>query len=154
MSSEQALIKAKDKEIEILRRRLEGLVVKDDGQSEGSVNADQVQNVRPVINSPANLQLADSVAAMEARKNRLHTQLAKLNTQVLTSELPRAGPKRRRISDLYSVMGASRVGLGSPKQKALDNRRAVSSALRMPQVMEDEMPAIHTQLEGVGAKVS
>lgn len=47
MSSEQALIKAKDKEIEILRRRLEGLVVKEDGRSEGSVNADQVQNVRP-----------------------------------------------------------------------------------------------------------
>jgi len=44
MSSEQALIKAKDKEIEILRRRLEGLV-KDDAPSEGSVNADQVQNV-------------------------------------------------------------------------------------------------------------
>jgi hypothetical protein len=44
MSSEQALIKAKDKEIEILRRRLEGLV-KDDGQSDISVNADQVQNV-------------------------------------------------------------------------------------------------------------
>jgi centromeric protein E len=163
MSSEQALIKAKDKEIEILRRRLEGLVVKDDGQSEGSVNADQVQNVRPVIGRFADSQLADSVAAMEARKNRLHTQLAKLNTQVLTSELPRAGhgvpslpsgPKRRRISDLYSVMGASRVGLGSPKQKALDNRRAVSSALRMPQVLEDEMPAIHTQLEGVGPKVS
>ena len=163
MSSEQALIKAKDKEIEILRRRLEGLVVKDNGESEGSVNADQVQNVRPVVECPADPQLADSVAAMEARKNRLHTQLAKLNTQVLTSELPRAGhgvpslpsgPKRRRISDLYSVMGASRVGLGSPKQKALDNRRAVSSALRMPQVLEDEMPAIHTQLEGVGAKVS
>jgi hypothetical protein len=51
MSSEQALIKAKDKEIEILRRRLEGLVVKEDGQSEGSVNADQVQNVNtlPII---------------------------------------------------------------------------------------------------------
>ena len=44
MSSEQALIKAKDKEIEILRRRLEGLV-KDDGQSDVSVNVDQVQNV-------------------------------------------------------------------------------------------------------------
>jgi hypothetical protein len=50
-------------------------------------------------------------------------------------------------------MGANRVGLGSPKQKALDNRRAVSSALRMPQVPEDEMPAIHTQLEGA-TKVS
>ena len=46
MSSEQALIKAKDKEIEILRRRLEGLV-KDDGQSDASVNVDQVQNVSP-----------------------------------------------------------------------------------------------------------
>jgi centromeric protein E len=99
---------------------------------------------------------------MEARKSRLHTQLAKLNTQVLTSELPRAGsgipslpagPKRRRISDLYSVMGASRVGLGSPKQKALDTRRAVSSALRMPQVPEDEMPAIHSQLDQPPPKV-
>ena len=57
MSSEQALIKAKDKEIEILRRRLEGLVVKDNGQSEGSVNADQVQNVRPVANAPLILSL-------------------------------------------------------------------------------------------------
>jgi len=59
MSSEQALIKAKDKEIEILRRRLEGLVVKENGQSEGSVNADQVQNVRPVVECPADPQLAD-----------------------------------------------------------------------------------------------
>jgi hypothetical protein len=47
MSSEQALIQKKDKEIEILRRRLEGLV-KDDSQSEASVHADQVQNVSQV----------------------------------------------------------------------------------------------------------
>jgi hypothetical protein len=50
-------------------------------------------------------------------------------------------------------MGANRVGLGSPKQKALDNRRAVSSAQRMPQVPEDETPAIHTQLEGLSTQV-
>lgn len=99
---------------------------------------------------------------MEARKYRLTTQLAKLNTQVLTSELPRSGsgvplaspkPKRRRISDLHNAPGGSRVGLGSPKQKAFDNRRAVSSMLRMPQVPENEMPAIHAQLEGDTAKV-
>lgn len=47
MSSEQALIQKKDKEIEILRRRLEGLV-KDDSQSEASVHADQVQNVSQI----------------------------------------------------------------------------------------------------------
>lgn len=99
---------------------------------------------------------------MEARKFRLTTQLAKLNTQVLTSELPRAGsavtlaspkPKRRRISDLHNALGGSRVGLGSPKQKALDNRRAVSSVLRMPQLPENDMPAIHAQLEGDTTKV-
>lgn len=99
---------------------------------------------------------------MEARKYRLTTQLAKLNTQVLTSELPRVGsgmvlaspkPKRRRISDLHSALGASRVGLGSPKQKALDTRRAVSSMLRMQQVPEDETPAIHAQLDTEANKV-
>jgi hypothetical protein len=46
MSSEQALIKAKDKEIEILKRRLESLA-KDDGHSDVSVTADQVQDVSP-----------------------------------------------------------------------------------------------------------
>lgn len=100
---------------------------------------------------------------MEARKYRLTTQLAKLNTQVLTSEMPRIGsglplaspkPKRRRISDLHNALGGSRVGLGSPKQKALDNRRAVSNMLRMPQVPEDEMPPIHGQLEAEPIKVS
>ena len=106
-------------------------------------------------------QLADSVSAMEARKHRLTTQLAKLNTQVLTSEFPRVGatlhlispkPKRRRISDIQNALGASRVGLGSPKQLALENRRAVSSKLRMPQVPEDELPAIASQLDN-GNKV-
>ena len=112
--------------------------------------------------STLTIQLADSVSAMEARKHRLTTQLAKLNTQVLTSEFPRVGsalhmispkPKRRRISDIQNALGASRVGLGSPKQLALENRRAVSSKLRMPQVPEDDLPAIHSHFDSSSNQV-
>ena len=66
---------------------------------------------------------------MEARKAKLAQQLAKLNAEILTSELhaPQL-PKRRRISDNYRH-------LMSPKQGTHD-RRAVSSMVRVPEDVE------------------
>jgi centromeric protein E len=73
---------------------------------------------------------------MEARKARLTAQLAKLNGEILTSELPRTGglfppspsrPKRRRISDFASVVG---IGHGTPK-KVFAERRAFSGLMKV-----------------------
>ncbi|ORX37881.1 kinesin motor domain-domain-containing protein [Kockovaella imperatae] len=118
MSDEKALIRAKDKEIEDLKRRLEEVmndsvsrIATSDGSSQSAIGA----------------ELAESVAAMEARKAKLAEQLAKLNAQILTSEAhqPQTVPQRRRISDNYKH-------LMSPRQGTHD-RRAVSSMIRVPE---------------------
>lgn len=113
-------------------------------------------------------QLAESVAAMEARKAKLTAQLAKLNSEILTSELPRhpstimgipmspPKPKRRRISDFSAVMsiGSDRVGLGMGTPKKVD-RRAVSGLTRVQE--EKNAPGIIGRLSAVsdsGAPVS
>lgn len=92
-------------------------------------------------------KLAESVTAMEERKAKLQEQLAKLNGEILTSEVvPRSmsglpmSPKmkRRRISDISSV------GMGTPK-KGMGDRRAVSNMLRVTE--EAEMPAIAKLIE-------
>ncbi|RXK38655.1 hypothetical protein M231_04062 [Tremella mesenterica] len=126
LSSDRALIKAKDKEIEVLKRRLQ--VLADD---------------RPTTPHPGQIaDLADSVAAMEARKATLNMQLARLNAEILTSEFPRgvgAQPapsmiKRHRISDFTFTPGRSRMalGVGSPRPEK-DSRRTVSTMLRVPE---------------------
>ena len=72
---------------------------------------------------------------MEERKARLAEQLAKLNAEILTSDLiphvlsPK--PKRRRISDFHAV------GMGTPKKGT--DRRAVSNKI---QVIEEEPVSI------------
>ncbi|WVQ73983.1 hypothetical protein IAR50_003564 [Cryptococcus sp. DSM 104548] len=127
-SSERAMIRAKDQEIEELRARLLGLTG-DNAPSKAGPDADQITD------------LADSVAAMEARKAKLTAQLAKLNGEILTSELPRhsassfnlpqtpSKPKRRRISDFSAIMssGGDRMGLGMGTPKKAADRRAVSN---------------------------
>ncbi len=90
-------------------------------------------------------QLAESVAAMEARRSRLHAQLAKLNGEILTSELPRAGSglplsppqqKRRRISEVIGLTGDGRTGIGSPRRVICEERRAVSGMTRLTEEVE------------------
>ncbi|WVF71322.1 hypothetical protein IAT40_006125 [Kwoniella sp. CBS 6097] len=135
LSSERALIKAKDQEIEDLKKRLQGIT---GGQThqKAEPEADQIS------------ELAESVVAMEARKAKLSAQLAKLNGEILTSEMPRSGsglpmsppkPKRRRISDFSAMVasgsGRSGIGLGTPK-KTID-RRAVSGMTRVPEEGEE-----------------
>ncbi|WVQ81716.1 hypothetical protein IAT38_003841 [Cryptococcus sp. DSM 104549] len=145
-SSERALIKAKDQEIEELRARLVGL---QNGQppSRAGSNNGQISD------------LAESVAAMEARKAKLTAQLAKLNGEILTSELPRPGtatplsppkPKRRRISDFSAIMstGSDRIGLGVGTPKKVNDRRAISGLVRVAEG-EEEMPGIMGTLEAV-----
>jgi len=77
---------------------------------------------------------------MEARKAKLTAQLAKLNDEILTSEFPRsdsdnpaaiAKRKRPRISDFTSLMMNGRIGVGSPKRIAGNDRRAVSGQPRL-----------------------
>ncbi|KAK8864543.1 hypothetical protein IAR55_001793 [Kwoniella newhampshirensis] len=144
-SSERALIRAKDQEIEELRQRLQGLT----GQQalRADPDTDQISD------------LADSVAAMEVRRARLKEQLAKLNGEILTSELPRAGagrpmsppkPKRRRISDFSAIMavGTNRIGLGLGTPQKVNDRRAISGMTRVPEA-EEEMPGIMGTLESV-----
>nr|XP_031863411.1 uncharacterized protein CI109_001287 [Kwoniella shandongensis]KAA5530483.1 hypothetical protein CI109_001287 [Kwoniella shandongensis] len=144
-SSERALIRAKDQEIEELRQRLQGLT----GQ--------QAQRAEP--DNDHITDLAESVAAMEARRARLKEQLAKLNGEILTSELPRPGsgfpmsppkPKRRRISDFSAIMGVgtNRIGLGLGTPQKMNDRRAISGMTRVPEG-EEEMPGIMGTLESV-----
>lgn len=99
------------------------------------------------------------MADLEARKAKLTSQLAKLNGEILTSELPRVGsmasipvnrPKRRRISDFANLMGGGRLGMGSPKMRVAD-RRAVSGMIRLG---EDEMPSLTGIVEGEVSSVS
>ncbi|KIR75894.1 centromeric protein E [Cryptococcus deuterogattii CA1014] len=145
-ASERALIRAKDQEIEELRARLMGLT--DNLPKKMEPDCDQVTD------------LAESVAAMEARKAKLTAQLAKLNSEILTSELPRhpstimgipmspPKPKRRRISDFSAVMsiGSDRVGLGMGTPKKVD-RRAVSGLTRVQE--EKNAPGIIGRLSAV-----
>ncbi|WVO15973.1 hypothetical protein L204_103638 [Cryptococcus depauperatus] len=142
-SSERALIRAKDQEIEELKARLQNL------QFSTKADSDDDQIV----------DLAESVAAMEARKTKLITQLAKLNSEILTSELPRhhsgsllpispPKPKRRRISDYSAlVSNGDRIGLGMGTPKKTD-RRAVSGLIRVQE--DNQIPGITATLDAVG----
>ncbi|ODO06440.1 centromeric protein E [Cryptococcus wingfieldii CBS 7118] len=136
-ASERAMIRAKDQEIEELRARLLGLTG-DSAPPKAGPDADQITD------------LADSVAAMEARKAKLTAQLAKLNGEILTSELPRhsassfnlpqtpSKPKRRRISDFSAIMssGGDRMGLGMGTPKKAADRRAVSNLVGVKEESE------------------
>ncbi|ODN80563.1 hypothetical protein L202_02763 [Cryptococcus amylolentus CBS 6039] len=147
-ASEQAMIRAKDQEIEELRARLLGLTG-DSAPPKAGPDADQITD------------LADSVAAMEARKAKLTAQLAKLNGEILTSELPRhsassfnfpqtpAKPKRRRISDFSAIMssGGDRMGLGMGTPKKAADRRAVSNLVGVKE--ESETSATSGTLDSV-----
>ncbi|WWC70146.1 uncharacterized protein I206_104093 [Kwoniella pini CBS 10737] len=143
-SSERALIKAKDQEIEDLRLRLATFTKKD---------------VNPISD------LAESVAAMEARKSKLVAQLSKLNGEILTSELPRSGsglplsppkPKRRRISDFSAMIstgsGRTGIGLGTPK-KTVD-RRAISGMSRLTEESEEMAGIMGTLEQAAGGGVA
>lgn len=95
--------------------------------------------------------LADQLAAMQARKDKLAEQLSKLNSEILTSELPRsrvglpmeqARKRRPRISDFTSLTAASSgisLGLGVPgtPKKQVD-RRAVSTMVRVADNLYDD----------------
>ncbi|TYJ58685.1 hypothetical protein B9479_000521 [Cryptococcus floricola] len=147
-ASERAMIRAKDQEIEELRARLLGLTG-DGAPSRAGPDADQITD------------LADSVAAMEARKAKLTAQLAKLNGEILTSELPRhsassfnlpqtpSKPKRRRISDFSAIMssGGDRMGLGMGTPKKAADRRAVSNLVGVKE--ESETSATSGTLDSV-----
>lgn len=90
-------------------------------------------------------ELQDTLADMEARKAKLISHLAKLNGEILTSELPRSGiglpistprMKRPRISDFTSLAsGLGGLGLGTPTPKKAFDRRAVSNMVRVPEEM-------------------
>lgn len=95
---------------------------------------------------------------MEGRKHKLTTQLAKLNAQVLTSELPRSGSgfplspprkKRPRISDFTSMLQGERIGLGSPMRTVVESR-AVSGLIRVSE--DDELPGMVGTMR-VGAEI-
>ncbi|WWC89175.1 uncharacterized protein L201_004093 [Kwoniella dendrophila CBS 6074] len=133
-SSERALIKAKDQEIEELKLRLANLTKGETPRKE-----------EPQEDAMSNL--AESVAAMEARKAKLAAQLSKLNGEILTSELPRSGsglplsppkPKRRRISDFSAILatGSGRMGIGLGTPKKTVDRRAISGMSRLTEESE------------------
>ncbi|WVW84086.1 hypothetical protein I302_106115 [Kwoniella bestiolae CBS 10118] len=151
-SSERALIKAKDQEIEELKSRLATLT-----SSESSAR------IEPQVDQISNL--AESVAAMEARKAKLVSQLSKLNGEILTSELPRSGsglplsppkPKRRRISDFSAIVasgsGRTGIGLGTPK-KTVD-RRAISGMSRLTEENEEMAGIMGTLEQAAGGDVA
>ena len=88
------------------------------------------------------VQLAESVADLEERKKRLTVKLAKLNGEILTSELPRldglmplspAKPKRRRISEF--------LGHDRPKTPTT-HRRAVSGKPPSDDASESVQPKV------------
>jgi hypothetical protein len=114
---------------------------------------DQIADVSFTVKECADGQLAESVADLETRKNKLTAQLAKLNGEILISELPRSKSgqpfsplrtKRRRISD-FTFMGNGRLGLGTPKKVASD-RRAVSGLTRLN---EEHMPSMIEEVESM-----
>jgi centromeric protein E len=91
---------------------------------------------------------------MEARKAKLHDQLAKLNGEILTSEIPRpgsavgmtpSGRKRPRISEFAARMMTGSLGIGSPKRQMGNDRRAVSTFVRPVK----DMPSMGEAMEGV-----
>ncbi|KAL1411458.1 Kinesin-like protein kip2 [Vanrija albida] len=144
LSSDRAVIRAKDMEIADLRRQLEQLAATHEPQ-------------RPTEEIA---ELAESVASMEARKIKLTEQLSKLNGEILTSELPRTmtglptsppRKKRPRISDFTSLTSAALgIGLGTPtkttRTPVLD-RRAVSTMVRV--VEDPEIDAQATMIENL-----
>ncbi|GMK55272.1 hypothetical protein CspeluHIS016_0203280 [Cutaneotrichosporon spelunceum] len=140
--SDLAVIRAKDREISELKAQLESLASNLQPQWQGAIPSEQMSG------------LADELAAMEARKTKLAEQLSKLNSEILTSELPRsrAGlpmeqPRKRRprISDFTSLTSASRgidIGLGLPgASKKLVDRRAVSTMTRTTGLFDDDSDA-------------
>ena len=97
---------------------------------------------------------------MEARKSKLSAQLAKLNAEILTSEFPRSAaglpvisprPKRRRISDFSNPLG-----LGTPKRVIVNDRRAVSSMVRVTEEVDapSMITVLETDMESDASKVS
>lgn len=108
-------------------------------------------------------ELADEVALMKARKEKLAKDLALLNSQILTSELPAVGgpapgatPRKRRprISDFTSHSSATlSLGLGTPKKQI--DRRAFSTVLRVPEMQESdiEMDSHETIIGNLESKV-
>lgn len=121
---------------------------------------DQFTDVRSglTFQSAEELQLAESVAVMEARKAKLHAQLAKLNGEILTSELPRSfsgmpmsppNQKRRRISE---VLGGPGLAIGAPKRTTVGERRVVSSTLRFKE--DENSGSFSTAAVGVTSMVS
>ncbi|KLT45454.1 kinesin-domain-containing protein [Cutaneotrichosporon oleaginosum] len=136
--SDLAVIRAKDREIAELKAQLESL-------------ASSARSPQGSILNPQMSGLADELAAMQARKDKLAEQLSKLNSEILTSELPRsrAGlpmeqPRKRRprISDFTSLTAASSgigLGLGLPgtPKKQID-RRAVSTMVRVADSLYDD----------------
>ena len=114
-----------------------------------------------MITTNSMYQLTDSVAVMESRKSKLTTLLAKLNGEILTSEIPRAAAgmplspphlKRRRISEFSSLMEAGRLGIGSPKKVVASERRAVSGMVRLTE--EVEMPGISGTIDAAAELVT
>ena len=93
---------------------------------------------------------------MEKRKSRLNAQLAKLNAEILTSEVPRAGVpqtptskiKRRRISDWTPGPGGLGLGLGSPRRAVLDQRRVVSNMVRVPEEPTNSLFGVMSESHG------
>jgi centromeric protein E len=93
------------------------------------------------------------VASLEARKAKLAAQLAKLNAEILTSELPRSGsgslllsptrPKRHRLSEFAGV------GNGTPKK--MIERRAISGMARV--VEEHEGSGISERMAIVTSEI-
>lgn len=139
------MIRAKDLEIADLRRQLEELA---------SRPADAVEG-------PALSELADELAAMKARKDRLAQDLAHLNSQILTSELPPtsiaigvtgATPRKRRarISDVSVHSSASQfLGLGTPRKSTAVDRRAVSTVVRVTEESDAETDHQETLMDKV-----
>ncbi|BEI93295.1 uncharacterized protein CcaverHIS019_0509230 [Cutaneotrichosporon cavernicola] len=137
--SDLAVIRAKDLEIAELKAQLESLASNARSQTQDTIPNEQISG------------LADELAAMEARKTKLAEQLSKLNSEILTSELPRSGaglpmeqPRKRRprISDFTSLTSASRgidIGLGMPgTPKKLVDRRAVSTMVPVANNLYDD----------------
>lgn len=151
LNSDLAVIRAKDMEIADLRRQLETLAATHEPQRP----TEEIAEVRLlfIIQCSSNVhQLAESVASMEARKVKLTEQLAKLNGEILTSELPRTmtglptsppRKKRPRISDFTSLTSAALgIGLGTPTKTPVIDRRAVSTMVRVVEDSETDAQSV------------
>ncbi|WOO81136.1 Kinesin-like protein KIN-7L [Vanrija pseudolonga] len=158
LNSDLAVIRAKDIEIAELRRQLEQLAASHEPQRPTEEIAEVCLLSSYIQCSPNAHQLAESVASMEARKVKLTEQLAKLNGEILTSELPRTmtglptsppRKKRPRISDFTSLTSAALgIGLGTPTKTPVVDRRAVSTMVRVVEDSEtDAQSAIIENLD-------